>query len=144
MARTGKSRYPDFTIEDPESGITVYWATFGPNGRPGHRSRWQKKLYGAMMRREIPYHWVTMNWRNRVEAMDANDKVRVSTFQALKGVEFSRVFLCGVNKIYDPGGDDEETLRRLVYVGMTRAIDELVITVSGGGPIGRAIQEAAI
>lgn len=32
---------------------------------------------------------------------------------------------------------------RLMYVGMTRAMDELVITVSGSGPIGRAIQEAA-
>jgi hypothetical protein len=62
----------------------------------------------------------------------------------LKGLEFSRVFLCGVNEISDPSGGEEgdDTVRRLVYVGMTRAVDELTVTVSGTGPIGAAVQAA--
>jgi superfamily I DNA/RNA helicase len=34
-------------------------------------------------------------------------------------------------------------VRRIAYVGMTRAMDELTITVSGEGPIGTAIQSAS-
>jgi hypothetical protein len=36
-------RYPDFTIEDPASGLTVYWEHCGMLGDPGYLSRWQEK-----------------------------------------------------------------------------------------------------
>jgi hypothetical protein len=83
-----------------------------------------------------------MNSQTRRDAIAVGDCVRAATLQALKGVEFSRVFICGVNDIYDPGAEDDATRFKLAYVGMTRAMDELVITVSGTGPVGRAIQEA--
>jgi len=40
----GAERYPDFTIEDSESGITYYWEHLGMPADKGYRERWQRKL----------------------------------------------------------------------------------------------------
>jgi hypothetical protein len=40
----GKTRYPDFTVEDPASGLTVIWEHLGLLSDPGYRARWQRKL----------------------------------------------------------------------------------------------------
>ncbi len=64
--------------------------------------------------------------------MDA--RVTLMTLHAAKGLEFPLVFLCGMEEglfpssrtMQDPAGLEEE--RRLCYVGMTRAMDTLVLT----------------
>ncbi len=64
--------------------------------------------------------------------MDA--RVTLMTLHAAKGLEFPLVFLCGMEEglfphsrvLQDPTGLEEE--RRLCYVGMTRAMDTLVLT----------------
>lgn len=45
----GVTKYPDFTIEDNESGQTVYWEHCGMLHVPSYRKRWEEKLawYGA-------------------------------------------------------------------------------------------------
>ena len=40
----GKTRYPDFTIEDEISGLTIYWEHLGLLEQPKYRDRWEKKL----------------------------------------------------------------------------------------------------
>lgn len=39
----GATRYPDFTIEDDESGITYYWEHCGLLHDPAYRQRWEAK-----------------------------------------------------------------------------------------------------
>ena len=39
----GVTKYPDFTIEDMESGLTVYWEHCGMLHVPSYRARWEKK-----------------------------------------------------------------------------------------------------
>ncbi|NPV91023.1 MAG: UvrD-helicase domain-containing protein [Firmicutes bacterium] len=63
------------------------------------------------------------------------DAVSLMTIHAAKGLEFPVVFICGVNDgripLRNSGPDsnlDEE--RRLFYVGMTRARDELILLTS--------------
>ncbi len=64
--------------------------------------------------------------------MDA--RVTLMTLHAAKGLEFPLVFLCGMEEglfpssrtMQDPTGLEEE--RRLCYVGMTRAMDTLILT----------------
>ena len=74
-------------------------------------------------------------------------RVSLLTLHATKGLEFSRVYIVGVEDQLLPGGialeDDNlreiEEARRLLYVGMTRAKDRLVLTRSaqrGGRPTG--------
>lgn len=40
----GRTRYPDFTIEDDISGLTIYWEHLGLLDRPKYRRRWEAKL----------------------------------------------------------------------------------------------------
>lgn len=105
--------------------------------------RWQKALWYATKERGIPYFHVTHNSKSKRESIEKGEVLRCSTLQGVKGLEFSRVFLADVNGIYVGEDADLETQRRLAYVGMTRALDELVVTVVGSGPIGSAVLEAA-
>src|SRR2546425_10170815 len=54
------------------------------------------------------------------------------SLHSTKGLEFSRVYILGVEDYellgYQPTTDEVEEARRLLYVGMTRARDRLVLT----------------
>ena len=39
----GTTRYPDFTIEDEETGTTFYWEHCGMLRDPDYRARWERK-----------------------------------------------------------------------------------------------------
>lgn len=109
----------------------------------GHSSR-QGALYYETKRRGVPYFWAAWNGSTKRQVTEHGDKVRAFTIHAAKGLEFSHVFFCGVNDIYDPGAEvDPAGRRRLAYVAMTRATDHLTVTVSGSGDIGAAILAAA-
>ncbi len=67
------------------------------------------------------------------EASGRADAVSVMTYHASKGLEFKRVYLPSVNEGIIPGGmsvktEEIEEERRLFYVGMTRAGEELMIS----------------
>lgn len=40
----GVTKYPDFTVEDMESGLTIYWEHCGMLHVPSYRQRWEEKL----------------------------------------------------------------------------------------------------
>jgi len=74
---------------------------------------------------------------SRSEGDDAApDRVNLLTLHSTKGLEFSRVYIVGVEDYEIPGyqattnniTDEIEEARRLLYVGMTRARDRLVLT----------------
>ena len=41
--KEGSRRVPDFTIEDAETGATVYWEHLGLLTDPTYRQRWERK-----------------------------------------------------------------------------------------------------
>ncbi|MEP6621675.1 MAG: UvrD-helicase domain-containing protein [bacterium] len=69
---------------------------------------------------------------------DEPDQARVNllTLHSTKGLEFSRVYIVGAEDAQLPGGsptkvqktEEVEEARRLLYVGMTRTVDRLVLT----------------
>lgn len=71
-------------------------------------------------------------------------RVNLLTLHSTKGLEFSRVYIVGAEDAQLPGGRDPskrdiEEARRLLYVGMTRTKDRLVLTrvvARGGKPTG--------
>jgi superfamily I DNA/RNA helicase len=77
----------------------------------------------------------------------ATGRVNLLTLHATKGLEFSRVYIVGVEDAELPGlreisdrmTDAMAEARRVLYVGMTRAEDRLVmtrVTLRGGRPTG--------
>lgn len=42
--KDGVERYPDFTAEEPATGITVYWEHLGMLSDPTYRRRWKEKI----------------------------------------------------------------------------------------------------
>jgi len=67
----------------------------------------------------------------------ASGRVNLLTLHSTKGLEFSRVYIVGVEDAQLPGGlgrnpgpskREIEESRRLLYVGMTRTKDRLVLT----------------
>jgi DNA helicase-2/ATP-dependent DNA helicase PcrA len=68
------------------------------------------------------------------DAYDERAQITLMTLHAAKGLEFPLVFLCGLEEGLFPHSrtflhpDDIEEERRLCYVGMTRAMDTLMLT----------------
>lgn len=65
-----------------------------------------------------------------------SDAVSLMTLHASKGLEFPAVLICGVNEGKIPLETEKHTVdreeeRRLFFVGMTRAKEELILTCSG-------------
>ena len=65
---------------------------------------------------------------------DASAKITLMTLHSAKGLEFPLVFLAGMEEGLFPHSrtflnpDDVEEERRLCYVGMTRAMDQLIVS----------------
>ena len=70
------------------------------------------------------------------DEMDESDYVTLATVHAVKGLEFKCVFICGLEENIMPvsraveNEDDMEEERRLMYVAITRAEDNLYLTRS--------------
>ncbi len=68
------------------------------------------------------------------DSYDAGSQITLMTLHAAKGLEFPLVFLCGLEEGLFPHSrtflhpDDIEEERRLCYVGMTRAMDTLILS----------------
>lgn len=88
-----------------------------------------------------------------------NNTVSLMTIHAAKGLEFPVVFIVGMEEsvfphsraFYDPSEMEEE--RRLAYVAMTRAMEELYLTYAGSrmifgqfssNPVSRFIEDAGL
>jgi superfamily I DNA/RNA helicase len=78
---------------------------------------------------------------------DTDGTVTLTTFHKSKGREFPRVIVCGLNDGLVPSRKAEsiEEERRLLYVAMTRAESELILTfpwelVQEGGKVRRRVK----
>jgi hypothetical protein len=96
----------------------------------------------SLSRRDVPCFLVR---KDRDGAIGVRGKVRIATLTKMKGLEFRHVYICGVNQIRVPDVDEDDqpqAAKSQIYAAMTRAMDELEITMSGSGEIGSALQNA--
>ena len=77
--------------------------------------------------------------------IETKDKVRISNIHQVKGLEFRSVFIGGANLVrLRDEEQDADRIKSLLYVGMTRAQDELTVTFSGAGEAGEALRRAQV
>jgi superfamily I DNA/RNA helicase len=86
-----------------------------------------EKIAATLAQREIPCEWLKDSRSKRFDPL--HDSVKVMTLHSSKGLEFSVVAIAGLGQLpYKQ--DDIAAEARLLYVGMTRATDRLLMTTS--------------
>jgi superfamily I DNA/RNA helicase len=75
----------------------------------------------------IEYEWITRNQESKRSFQLSSAKVKVSTIHSAKGLDFAAVALVGLS-LLPSSIEQAEVERKLVYVGLTRARNELLIT----------------
>jgi len=100
------------------------------------------KLATELKKASLPYLWMAAK-NHKASYQPGDDRVSLLTIHSSKGLEFSHVIIVGVGHLKD----DEEQLSqeaRLLYVGMTRAMECLLVTTSAENKFSRKLSEAAV
>ncbi len=105
-----------------------------------------KKRQGATVAKElkkagIPYSLLNTS-RSKKRYDPQEDNIAVMTLHSSKGLEFPRVIVVGTGQLND-SEENRAVHARLLYVGMTRAQDYLLMTTSGGNRYSQELLEAA-
>jgi superfamily I DNA/RNA helicase len=89
-----------------------------------------RRVVEALEARHVPVFWVNdpAAGDNKDRAGTADDPVIVSTIHSSKGLEFPRVVVCGLGSGRSESIDDRKT----IYVGLTRATEELAVITTKG------------
>lgn len=127
---------------------TCGWKSSPPAGTGAVRERWENLDALVSLAQENPDQTLTgfvqlLAQREQTQAAPAINGVTLSTLHAAKGLEWDTVFLVGaseglipISRAELPAAIDEE--RRLLYVGITRARDQLFISWAKARAEGRA------
>ncbi|HEB81959.1 MAG TPA: DNA helicase II [Gammaproteobacteria bacterium] len=89
----------------------------------------------------IPHNWLGSSARKKAYRPD-KDRVTLVTVHSSKGLEFPRVLMMGVGQLKD----EDENLQqgaRLLYVGMTRAQERLLITTSSDNLLSKQLVQVS-
>lgn len=90
-----------------------------------YRVKWMgNEVYKWFQQKKLPIEWVNQEGR---KFQPSTATIKLVTMHSSKGLEFPVVFIPGIGYMPNQYHDCEDE-SRLLYVGMTRAIDQLVIT----------------
>ena len=152
-ARSGEAAGKGLAGEVGDVLSAMGWSATPPEGRGSTRDRWESLRALVTMAEEVAASapetdlagFVTeLQRRAEVQQSPVPDGVTLATLHAAKGLEWPVVYLAGMHEgtmpiVYadTPAALEEE--RRLLYVGVTRARDELHVSWSTArSPGGRA------
>lgn len=100
-----------------------------------------RRMARQLGRHDVPHAWLAAR-RYKNDYDPTADRVAVLTLQSSKGLEFPRVIMLGVGQLED-AEERREQDARLLYVGMTRAQECLLITTSGDNDYSRRLAAVA-
>jgi len=107
----------------PYSEIAVLYAMQRPDSADAPLP---DRLENELAARGIMSKWASENHRSKRTYDITTNSVTISTIHSAKGMDFSCVFLIGLDFL-EPKGWTEEQINKLVYVGLTRARYQLYI-----------------
>jgi superfamily I DNA/RNA helicase len=84
------------------------------------------RIYKDFQKMQIPIEWVNADSQSRNYHPD-EDSIKLITIHSSKGLEFPVVCIPGIGYMPNQHSKPEEEAR-LLYVGMTRAIDQLILS----------------
>jgi superfamily I DNA/RNA helicase len=108
----------------PFSEITVLYAMKHPD--KDLKTPLPQMIEKALESRSILKTWVSQDYRSKKTYDITTNSVTISTIHSVKGLDYSTVFLLGLDFL-EPRQWSEEQLDRLTYVAITRARYQLFI-----------------
>lgn len=79
----------------------------------------------------LPYFWITENETSKRSYEKEDGKIKISTIDSSKGLDFRAVFIVNVDSMPFPLEENKEREVSLLYIGMTRAKQFLCLSYSG-------------
>lgn len=79
---------------------------------------------------ELPYFWITENDVSKRSFKKEDGKIKISTIDSSKGLDFQAVFIVNLDSMPFPLEEDKEREVSLLYIGMTRAKQFLCLSYS--------------
>ncbi|UGB33130.1 3'-5' exonuclease [Metabacillus sp. B2-18] len=79
----------------------------------------------------LPYYWITENDVSKRSYEKEDGKIKISTIDSSKGLDFRAVFIVNIESMPFPLVDNKEREVSLFYIGMTRAQEYLCLSYSG-------------
>lgn len=108
----------------PPQEVLILYVKKGANPKD---EKYIHAILNSLEEAGIEYEWITRNQDSKRSFELTSAKVKVSTIHSAKGLDFAAVALVGLSLL--PSSTEEiEVERKLVYVGLTRARNELLIT----------------
>lgn len=88
----------------------------------------------ALDKKGILHNWISEDYRSKRSYDVTTASVTISTIHSVKGFDYACVFLLGLDWL-EPGRWTEEQIRKLIYVAVTRAREQLFIPYCGKSEI---------
>ena len=92
------------------------------------------RLEDELADRGVISKWASKNYRSKRSYDITSNSVTISTLHSAKGMDFSCVFLLGLDYL-EPKGWTGEQIEKLVYVGITRARYRLIVPFVAKTPL---------
>jgi hypothetical protein len=108
----------------PYSEIAVLYAMQYPD--KNLETPLPRMIEKALDSRGILNTWVSENYRSKKTYDITTNSVTISTIHSVKGLDYSTVFLLGLDYL-EPRGWSEDQIEKLIYVAITRARYQLII-----------------
>jgi superfamily I DNA/RNA helicase len=112
------------TDQCPYSEIAVLYAMKNPG--KSLKTLLPEMIESTMESKGILSRWVSENYRSKKTHDITTNSVTISTIHSVKGLDYSTVFLLGVDFL-EPHNWSLEQIERLIYVAITRARYQLYI-----------------
>ncbi len=85
----------------------------------------------ALSNEDLPYFWITENDLSKRSYAKEDGKIKISTIDSSKGLDFRAVFIVNIDSMPFPLVENKEREVSLFYIGMTRAQEYLCMSYSG-------------
>ena len=79
----------------------------------------------------LPFYWITENDVSKRTYAKDDGKIKISTIDSSKGLDFRAVYIVNVDSMPFPLEENKEREVSLLYIGMTRAKEYLCLSYSG-------------
>ncbi|KAF0249698.1 MAG: DNA/RNA helicase [bacterium] len=108
----------------PPQEILILYVKKGANPRD---DKYIQAVLNSLEEAGIEYEWITRDQQTKRSFELSSAKVKVSTIHSAKGLDFAAVAVVGLS-LLPSSPEQTEVERKLVYVGLTRARNQLLIT----------------